>query len=148
MFTKKKDFLRIFKAKYPGRERDEEIRLWLELLELMVLVSYRRPNGGVNQGDVADGQGWRSADPDLAGKRQYWILAREKTSTITGQEHDIYSAWGGFYHSQSAPKTEGKLPQHHPLTIGHVTPLFFTISAKIASFIDQGISEQWVELGA
>lgn len=113
----------------------------------MVLISYRRSNSfpACSPEGAADPQGWQDASAKLFNRRQYWLLAREDASMITDREHDIYSAWKALS-PKSGPQKKDKLP-HHTLSLSYISALFFTISAKVASSIDQGISGQWVELG-
>jgi len=91
-------------------------------------------------------QGERSGDLQAIERRKYWLSARDDSLQITDCEHSICSLWDRF-RVKSPLETSEKLPNRLPRW-GSISTLFFTISAKIASFIDQGISEQWVALAA
>ena len=135
-----KDFLRIYRAKYWQEELGEDVRLWLELLEFVVFVSYRHADLYTSRRSA------ESQESQTIERRQYWLSARKCTLKVTDQEHDIYKAWNRLY-ARSLPAT-GKKLRHPSSTLSGISPLFFTISAKIASCIDQGISQQWMDLAA
>lgn len=135
-----KDFLRIYEAKYQPRELDEEVRLWLEILELVVLISYRRSDPFPLSTTVNSA----STERRLAERRHYWLSARQGTAKPTDLENCIYTAYNGL-DTISTHGTGNKVA--HPM-LSSISSLFFTISAKVASCIDQGISEQWMELAA
>lgn len=85
-------------------------------------------------------------DPQLVERRHFWLSARKDTSDMTDQEDSVFGTWHGF--CRRSPSAETNKPTHLSATLIGLSPLFFTISAKIACFIDQGISKQWVELAA
>jgi hypothetical protein len=95
--------------------------------------------------DPATSPGWRNEDPEAIERRRYWLSARKETSNGTDRENGICSAWDGFCNE---PYSEPWNKPRPAATLSSISPLFFTISARIAGFIDQGISEQWVELAA
>ena len=136
------DFLRVFKAKHQARELDEEICLWLDILELVLFISYQYA-GVILSCPPMEKQ---SMDSQIVARRRYWFSVREDKCRVTEEEHGIYSTWNNFcIRSHQLPGN--KLP-HPQRTLVSVGPLFFAISAQIASFLDQGISEKWVELAA
>ncbi|ERF71401.1 hypothetical protein EPUS_07429 [Endocarpon pusillum Z07020] len=134
------DFLHIYRAKYKSKELDEEVRLWMEILELVALVVYRLVKPFPLSTTVTS----VAAQRQLAERRQYWLSARQKTSQVTEKESTIYKTLNNFC-TQPTTTIENQLP--HP-TLGSIIPLFFNISARIAIFIDQSMSEQWIELAA
>jgi hypothetical protein len=134
-----KDFLRIYGAKYQPKELDEDVRLWLEILELVVLISYRHLPFPLSTTVTSE-----SAQRQLAERRNYWLSARRGKVNSADQEHGIYTAYDGFCTKLKPP---GQNKPAYP-KLRDFSPLFFTISAKVASCIGQGISEQWMELAA
>ena len=85
-----------------------------------------------------------STKQQLAQRRNYWLSARQRRSVSLDQEHSIYTAYDGFCAKPSPP---GQNRLAYP-SLRDISPLFFTISAKVARCIGQGISEQWMELAA
>lgn len=79
-------------------------------------------------------------------RRLYWLSVREGASRVTDEEQRIYKSWSDISTNPSA-RVRKRLSQPST-TLSSIGPLFFTISARIASFINQGISEQWIELAA
>ena len=136
-----RDYLHIYRAKYKPKELDEEIRLWMEILELVALIVYRLVEPFPFSTTVTS----VAAQRQLAERRQYWLSARQKTSQLTEKECMIYKTFNNFCTQPTTTTIENQLP--YP-TLGSIIPLFFNISAKIASFIDQSMSEQWTELAA
>jgi hypothetical protein len=140
------DFLQIYKARYQSREPDEEVRLWLELLELVVVVSYRRANSSLLSLSLENG-GYHACvagDPRLRQRRRHWIAVRTKMPIAVSYEDHIYRPWHAI-HSRQLDQI-GKRPIRPAITLSDISPLFFTVSAKIVRFIDQGISEKWAKL--
>jgi hypothetical protein len=134
------DFLRIYEAKYQSTELGEDVHFGLEILELVALISYRHSH----QFPLSTAVTSASTKQQLAERRNYWLSARKGRSVPRDQEHGIYTAYDGF-------STEANPPgQHQPAypTLRDISPLFFSMSAKVASCIGQGISEQWMELAA
>jgi hypothetical protein len=142
------DFLQIFKAKYQIEELDPDVRLWLELLELVLLISYRHANNPFFSSSVGsdEDRDWQIKDPQIVERRRYWFSVRDDKCRVTEQEHSIYNAWNGFYIRSHCERENKHISPQKPLA--YISPLFFTISAKIASLTDQGISERWIELAA
>lgn len=142
------DFLTINKAKYKVKEYDEEVRLWLELLELVVLISYRKAEvPTLFSTDSTMNELQRVSDSKQAERRIYWLSVRQDISAGTENEYAIYRKWG----DTGARSSSGTYSNNHlkpAKKLSSISPLFFTISAKIASFIDQDISEKWMELAA
>jgi hypothetical protein len=108
----------------------------------VVLISYRHFDPFPLSTSVSS----TTAKAELAARRQHWLSARKETLRVTNKEQKIYSSWEKV-NSKSPPRTSERLP-HPSSTLHNISPLFFTISAKIAGFINQGISEQWAELAA
>ncbi len=120
---------------------DEEIGLWMEILELVALTVYRF----VDPFPLLTTATSMAARRQLAERRRYWLSARQETSQVTEAEYTIYKIFNNFC-NQSRPTTvENQLA--YP-TLGSIIPLFFNISARIACFINQSMSEQWIELAA
>jgi hypothetical protein len=143
------DFLRLYRSRSGPKESGEEVRLWLELLELLLLVSHGRtdlPALLSPSTDPAENEDCSASHLRLLERRKYWIWAREDMTLLTDQERGIYSSWDGIC-TKPGPDRKKRLP-HQRTTLGRMSSLFFTISARIASFIDQGISETWAELAA
>lgn len=112
----------------------------MEILELVALVAYRL----VKPFPLSTTLTSVAAQRQLAERRQYWLSARQQTSQATEKECTIYKKLNNFC-TQPMTMIENQLP--HP-TFDSIIPLFFNISAKIAIFIKQSISEQWIELAA
>ena len=142
------DFLAIHKAKHRLQEFDEEVRLWLELLELVVSISYRKAESSAlfSTPDYAITRLQRTADSKQIERRSHWVSVRKDISSVTDKEHTIYSAWSEIS-IRSPSGSSSNLPKP-ARKLSSIIPFFFTISARIASFIDQGISEKWADLAA
>jgi hypothetical protein len=114
----------------------------------VVLISFRHVEHSrlsISE-DPATSPGWRNEDPGAIERRHYWLSARKETSNATDREKGICSAWDGFCNDPHSEPWNNK--PRPAATLSSISPLFFAISARIAGFIDQGISEQWVELAA
>lgn len=119
---------------------DEDVRLWMDILELVALTVYRF----VDPFPLSTTATSMAAQRQLAERRQYWLSARQKTSQVTEEECTIYKTFENLC-DRSVNTVENQLA--YPM-LGSIIPLFFHISARIASFIDQSMSEQWAELAA
>ncbi len=112
----------------------------MEILELVALTVYRF----VDPFPLSTTATSMAARRQLAERRRHWLSARQETSQVTEEECTIYRIFNNFC-NHSTPIVESQLA--YP-TLGSIIPLFFNISARIAGFIDQSMSEQWIELAA
>lgn len=67
-------------------------------------------------------------------------------SSTTHPEDSTYNTWNRLCRRSSSTKVNK--PPRTEATLISLSPLFFTISARITGFVNQGISKQWVELAA
>jgi hypothetical protein len=133
-----KDFLRVIRAKHQSNELGEDVRLRIEILKMVVLISYRH----LHPFPLSTALTWANTEQQLAERRSHWLSARQGHCISSDQEVGICAAYDGFCAKAKSP---GQNKPAYP-TLGDISPLFFTISAKFASHIGQGISEHWMEL--
>jgi hypothetical protein len=115
----------------------------------VVLFAYRHHSGSLfaRIANPTGNRSWLFLDPRDRERREFWLQSREGTSALSEQERKMYESWS-IVDEMLLTEAKKKLPDQGiaAIPVNSIAPLFFTVSAKISNWIDQGISELWADL--
>jgi hypothetical protein len=121
----------------------EDVHIWLELLELLILFIYR----GSNTPRLSLSEAGRFSRRRLTEQRSHWLAIRDEEGPGASLKSSSYDSWAKV-EERFFSSTRERQNRHQPAEFATMSLLFFTVSARLARLTNKPLSATWTKLAA